>query len=99
MLGQHPEGLTLDFQKAKSPTYAEVVEVYERERISRPALNLPPVDYPALVQELDAYGLAGLNATNGLSEQENRELLATGSIDSALFLLMKGLSSISPDPR
>jgi hypothetical protein len=51
------------------------------------------------VQELDAYGLAGLSATNGLSEQENRELLATGSIDSALFLLMKGLSSILPNPR
>jgi hypothetical protein len=62
-------------------------------------LNLPSVHYPALVQELDAYGLAGLSATNGLSEQENRELLATGSIDSALFLLMKGLSSISPNPR
>jgi hypothetical protein len=99
MLGQHPESLTLDFQQAKSPAYAEVVKVYERERTSRPALNLPAVDYPALVQELDAYGLAGLSATNGLSEQENRELLATGSIDSALFLLMKGLSSISPNPR
>jgi hypothetical protein len=99
MLGQRPEGLTIDFQKAKSPTYAEVVRIYESERASRPALNLPAVDYPALVQELEAYGLAGLIATNGLSDQENRELFATGSIDSALFLLMKGLSSILPNVR
>jgi SLOG cluster2/TIR domain len=99
MLGQHPAGLTVDFQKAKSPAYAEVMKVYERERSCQPALNLPAIDYPAIVQELDAYGLAGLAATNGLSKQENRELFATGSIDSALFLLMKGLSSISPGPR
>jgi hypothetical protein len=31
---------------------------------------------------------------NGLSDDENKELCKTGSVDTALFLLMKGLSAI-----
>ena len=31
---------------------------------------------------------------NGLSEEENKELFVTASIDAALFLVMKGLSQV-----
>lgn len=96
MLGNQPEGLTLDFQQRKSPAYAEVVKVYARERAAHPELNLPELDYPAIVREFAACGPAGLARTNGLTDDENRELFATGNIDSALFLLMKGLSAITP---
>jgi hypothetical protein len=96
LLGEHPEALTLPFQVTKSPAYAEVVNIYNSERENHPELKLPEIDYRSIVQELASYGLAGVSHANGLSEEENREMFATGNIDSALFLLMKGLSAISP---
>ena len=96
ILGEHPEALTLQFQVTKSQAYGEFLTIYNSERASYPELKLPEIDYTSIVQELASYGLAGVSRANGLSEQENREMFATGSIDSALFLLMKGLSAISP---
>jgi len=96
LVGELPERLTLDFQRRASPEYEGLMSVYERERADHSELNLPAVDYPALVQELAIYGPAGLAQTNGLTKAENHELFTTGSIDSALFLLMKGLSRIRP---
>ena len=96
ILGEHPEALTLQFQETKSPAYAEVVKIYNGERASHPELKLPEIDYTSIVQELASYGLAGVSRANRLSEEDNREMFATGSIDSALFLLMKGLAAISP---
>jgi hypothetical protein len=96
ILGEQPEALTLQFQETKSPAYAEVVKIYNSERASHPELKLPEIDYTSMVQELASYGLAGVSRANRLSEEENREMFATGSIDSALFLLMKGLAAISP---
>ena len=98
LLGKHPEGLTLDFQQGASPEYAGLVSLYERERSDHPELNLPAINYPAMrciIRGLWARQPGPLRA-NGLSEADNRELFTTGSIDSALFLLMKGLSSVSP---
>ena len=97
--GEHPEGLTLDFQQRASRDYADLVTVYERERANHPELKLPPIDYPAILQELAACGPKGLAHVNGLSEEENGELFTTGSIDFALFLVMKGLSSIDHPSR
>ena len=96
ILGEHPEALTLEYQEAKSPAYAEVVKIYNSERANHPELKLPEIDYKSIVQEFASYGLAGVGRANRLSEEENREMFSTGSIDSALFLLMKGLSAISP---
>jgi hypothetical protein len=56
-------------------------------------LKLADVDYSLIQHELENYGVRGLTAKNGLSENENLELLSTGSIDAALFLIMKGLSA------
>lgn len=96
LLGEKPEQLTLEFQQRASPDYAGFVSAYERERAEHPELNLHPVDYAAIVHELAAYGPAGVARANFLSETENQELFTTGSIDSGLFLLMKGLSAIRP---
>jgi hypothetical protein len=96
ILGDHPNALTLEYQTGKSPAYAEVIKLYDSERTSHPELGLPEINYAAIASEFADYGLAGLSAANGLPETENREMLATGSIDSALFLLMKGLSTIMP---
>jgi hypothetical protein len=49
------------------------------------------------VREFAICGPARLARTSGLTEHESRELFATGSIDSALFLLMKRLSAVAPD--
>jgi SLOG cluster2/TIR domain len=96
ILGEHPEALTLQFQVTKSQAYGEFLTTYNSERASHPELKLPEIDYTSIVQELASYGLAGVSRANHLSEEENREMFATGSIDSALFLLMKGLAAISP---
>jgi SLOG cluster2/TIR domain len=93
--GERPKGLTREFQEAESPSYADVMKTYRREMATRPELTLPEISYEAIVQEFADYGLAGISKSNGLTEDENREMFATGSIDSALFLLMKGLSSIA----
>ena len=55
------------------------------------------MNYDAARTELEKYGVSGLAGANGLSEDENRELFNTGSIDAALFLIMKGLSAIWPN--
>jgi hypothetical protein len=96
--GENPQALSLTFQQARSPAYADVLKVYDRERSDHPDLNLPAIDYAAVVREFADYGIAGVSSANGLSVRENEEMFATGSIDSALFLLMKGLSGIWP-PR
>src|SRR5262249_25607879 len=93
--GENPQGLTLAFQQARSPAYADVLKVHDKERSAHPELNLPAIDYAAMAREFAAYGIAGISSVNGLSAQENEEMFSTLSIDSALFLLMKGLSAIA----
>jgi hypothetical protein len=61
-----------------------------------PTAVLRPPDYAAVVAELNAFGVAGLSASNGLSEDENRALFATASVDATVSLLMRGLSRITP---
>ncbi len=96
ILGERPVELANGFQHENPQHYAEVMKVYDSERASHPELKLPEIDCKAIVQEFETYGLAGLSRANGLSDEENREMLATGNIDSALFLLMKGLFVILP---
>lgn len=80
--GRHPNELTAEYQ-AESKGYGEFLDY----------LKLRPgaisVDYPAMVNELQQAGVAGLN--NGLSETENRELFATTHIPIMVTLVLKGL--------
>ena len=94
--GENPQGLSLAFQQAKSPAYADLLKLYDQERSAHPELNLPAIDYAAIAREFADYGIAGISRANGLSAQENEEMFLTGNIDSALFLLTKGLSAIAP---
>jgi hypothetical protein len=92
--GEKPNVLSREYQQRQSPDYAETLSFYEKRRSESPALALPDMNYDAVRAELEKYGVAGLAAANGLSEGENRELFKTGSVDAALFLIMKGLSTI-----
>ena len=56
--------------------------------------DLPPVDYPTIMNRFARHGLTGLAATNGLDEEENRTLLTTRNLDIAAHLVMSGLSRI-----
>jgi hypothetical protein len=94
--GENPQGLSLAFQQAKSPAYAELLKLYDQERTAHTGLGLPAIDYTAIAREFADYGMAGVSSANGLSIQENAEMFLTGNIDSALFLLTKGLSAIAP---
>jgi hypothetical protein len=89
--GRKPEGLTLAYQTRLSPPYAAMLEEYEREEAA--ARRPKPVDYAAISKEFEDYGLAGLSA-NGLTQDENQELLDTIIVDHALYLIMKGLAAI-----
>ena len=92
--GEKPIALMRESQEHLSPDYAATLSFYEKRRSESPALGLPDMNYGAATAELEKYGVPGLAATNGLSEDENRELFNTGSVDAALFLIMKGLSAI-----
>jgi hypothetical protein len=73
------------------------MDAYAQLRAQRPDLNLPAVAYGAATQTLAAYGdtadgaPSALSRANGLSDDENRMLFATASLDEALYLIMKGL--------
>jgi SLOG cluster2 len=94
--GKKPEALTLDYQTKVSPAYGEMLRVYDGERAKDP--TLPRVDYDGVVVELEGCGVKGLAERNGLSEAENLELLEAGSVDAALYLIMKGLAGSKGAP-
>ena len=95
LMGNRPEGLDIEFQRAKSPEYATAIDAYVQLRAKRPDLALPAVDYGAAMETLAAYGAidgspSALSRANGLSDDENRMLFATASLDEAMYLIMKG---------
>jgi hypothetical protein len=92
--GQKPFYLSREYQDKISSDYADTLAYYEQRKRKSPDLVLADVDYGSALRELEAYGGQGLAARNGLSESENLELFSTGSVDAALFLIMKGLSAI-----
>ena len=89
--GQKPDALTREFQIRALPVYGEMLGVYEEERAKDP--GIPPIDYGALVAELNAYGMTGMAATNGLTVEENLELFRVASVDAVVYLVMKGLGT------
>jgi hypothetical protein len=97
LMGKQPVEFDIAFQRAKSPEYAAAMDAYAQLRAQRPDLNLPAVAYGAATQTLAAYGdtadgaPSALSRANGLSDDENRMLFATASLDEALYLIMKGL--------
>jgi hypothetical protein len=100
LMGDVPREFDLTFQRGKSPDYATSMDAYSQLRTARPALNLPSVDFAAATRKLQAYGAAAgrapseLSRANGLSEDENRMLFATASLDEAMYLIMKGLQRV-----
>ena len=99
-MGKAPPEVDLAFQRGKSPDYAASMDAYAQLRAARPALNLPGIDFAAATRKLQAYGGAAggapsaLSRANGLSEDENRMLFATASLDEAMYLIMKGLQQV-----
>jgi SLOG cluster2/TIR domain len=89
--GRKPNYLTREFQEQISAPYAETLALYEQRQAE---LDLPDMNFDHTADALATYGIAGLSAANGLTPLENRELFATGSVDAALHLIMKGLASL-----
>jgi len=81
--GRRPGELTAEYQ-AVIKGYAEFLDYVKQ----RP--DAVGVDYPAMVDELQQAGVAGLN--NGLSEAENRVLFETPHIPVMVSLVLKGLA-------
>lgn len=94
--GGKPEGLTLDYQAKASPPYRDMLRIYDNERARNPALH--SVDYGEIVDEFARCGVKGLAARNGLSPDENEELFQAGSVDAAVYLIMKGLANRRETP-
>jgi hypothetical protein len=92
--GKQPAHLRRQYQENMDQPYLETLRLYELRRKQSPNLDLSDMDYTAAASELEKYGVQGLAATNGLTEQENHELFMTGSVDAAVYLTMKGLSAI-----
>jgi SLOG cluster2/TIR domain len=92
--GKRPGNLTREYQESMEQPYVNTLRLYEQRRRELPALRLSDMDYGAAALELEKYGLRGVAAANGLTEKENQELFMTGSVDAAVYLTMKGLSTI-----
>jgi SLOG cluster2/TIR domain len=92
--GQRPPRLSNRYQQSISSEYSATLSFFERRRSQLPSLGLAEVGYDAATAALEKYGVQGVAATNGLTEEENLELFTTGSADAALFLVMKGLCTI-----
>jgi hypothetical protein len=85
--GENPEELSVGYQRAHTDGYPELFDA------ATSANALP--DYDALIADLSSRGVGGLG--NGLSENENRCLLATDDVDELIALVLRGLFRIAGD--
>jgi hypothetical protein len=93
--GKRPNQLTREHQGRLGQSYSETLNFYDQRRKQLPDPQLSDMDYESAALELEKCGVHGLGVLNGLSDDENRELFHTGSVDVAVYLTMKGLSAIA----
>jgi len=74
---------------SRAPYTSEVRDLYL-------AKNLEWLDYADITTQLGEMGLAELSARNGLSVEENQQLLRTRDVSLILALLLKGLERALP---
>ncbi|WP_425404107.1 TIR domain-containing protein [Hwanghaeella sp.] len=95
ILGGSPDVLTLDHQLKHTTLYRETLEALAQIDAGGTGdtgeAGKPTVNYPAMTRTLAEFGLEGLSETNGLSEEKNRRLLETRSLDEGIALIMEGL--------
>jgi SLOG cluster2/TIR domain len=82
--GRAPDGLTKSYQY-RDPTYQTMLERYFQDAAT------DSVDYASLVGEFQAWGVAGLSATNGLTAEDNRRLFETPHVIEMVALVLRGL--------
>ncbi|MDQ6938378.1 MAG: TIR domain-containing protein, partial [Actinomycetota bacterium] len=85
MRGERPVELTLDYQVAADPAYAELVA-------EGPALGLT-VDYDELLRTFEQAGARG--SGNGLGDEENATLRQTVDVEQMVALVLSGLRSVA----
>ncbi len=85
--GENPEELSVSYQQAHTDGYPELFDAATRAN-ARP-------EYDALIADLSSRGVGGLR--NGLTENENRRLLATDDVDELIALVLHGLFTIAGD--
>jgi hypothetical protein len=78
-------------QKEEPVYFLQLEESYERYERD-PAIGEPRIDYPNIVERLHTAGMGHFR--NGLSSEENAELLETPDLDRIVSLVMKGLTTI-----
>jgi hypothetical protein len=101
-----PQELTLTYQEESknNPGYAQFVKAFneraaasDNDDTGKPVVEL--IDYVALVDRLQSYGVAGLSAANGLSPEENETLFATTDVKEMVYLVLKGLLDVRSGER
>ncbi len=85
--GEEPEELSLDYQRQHTDRYPDLLNAAARAGAAP--------DYSALVADLSACGVDGLN--NRLDESENYRLLVTDDVDEMIALVLRGLFKIAGD--
>jgi hypothetical protein len=88
--GGVPEELTDAFQH-QDEDYVKLRKLLAAAAI---ASEEQRVDYPGLVEQFKRCGFAGLR--NGLAPEENQRLMITIDLDEIVYLLLKGLKSLTP---
>jgi len=84
-----PEKITEDWQFVNNSGYKEMMEYASKKTGNK------YVDYDDVVKKLKAVPVEVLSKINGLSDDENLKLFKTQFIDEALFLVLKGVKTVS----
>ena len=85
--GEQPAELSIDYQRAHTKWYADLLEGAKHANVSP--------DFGHLLAEFSTRGLAGLN--NGLDTSDNRLLLETANVDELIALILRGLFRLDGD--
>jgi hypothetical protein len=84
LLGRKPQALSEAYQ-FEDASYKEMVSRHN----ALPGVD--PADYGKLMAELEEWGLTGLCASNGMSEEENQRLFQTPHVFEMVYLILRGL--------
>lgn len=86
--GTVPVELTIEWQLHHNANYKDLVDLFELDSEEE------NIGYESIIQEIRDFGIAGLSANNGLSEEENRTLFCSEFTEEVVLLILKGIKVV-----
>ena len=86
--GSVPKELTTEWQLFHNTGYNELVDLFEQDSEEE------NISYESVVHEISNFGIAGLSANNGLSEEENMKLFNSEFTVEVILLILQGVKIV-----